>query len=73
MQEAEKVAQDIMQCSPLGIMSIKEMALDGLEMPLREANNPRKFPLFLKFFQSEDWIEGPRAFTEKRKPKWLNP
>jgi len=73
MQEAEKVAQDIMQCSPLGIMSIKEMALDGLEIPLREANNPRKFPLFLKFFQSEDWIEGPRAFTEKRKPKWLNP
>jgi crotonobetainyl-CoA hydratase len=73
MQEAEKVAQDIMECSPLGIMSIKEMALDGLEMPLREANNPRKFPLFLKFYQSEDYIEGPKAFTEKRKPKWSNP
>ena len=62
-----------MECSPLGIMAIKEMALDGLEIPLREANNPRKFPLFLKFFQSEDYIEGPKAFTEKRKPKWSNP
>jgi len=73
MKEAEKVAQDIMECSPLGIMAIKEMALDGLEIPLREANIPQKFPLFLKFFQSEDYIEGPRAFTEKRKPKWSNP
>lgn len=73
MKEAEKIAQDIMECSPLGIMTIKEMALDGLELPLREANKIGKFPLFVKFFQSEDYIEGPRAFTEKRKPKWLNP
>jgi len=69
MKEAEKAAEDIMQCSPLGIKAVKEMALDGLEIPLREANK-NQFPLFHQFARSEDYIEGPRAFTEKRDPNW---
>ena len=31
------------------------------------------FPLVAKLFSSEDVIEGPRAFAEKRKPRWKNP
>lgn len=72
MKEAEKVANDILKCSPLGIMATKQVANDGLEIPLREAMK-NKFPLFYKFLTSKDWIEGPVAFTEKRKPNWLNP
>ncbi len=69
MEEAEKIAKDIMECSPLGIKAIKEMALDGLEIPFREANK-NNFPSIIQFYKSQDFIEGPKAFTEKRKPKW---
>ena len=69
MKEAEKIAADIMEGSPLGVKAIKEMALDGLEIPFREANK-NNFPLLRQFYTSEDAIEGPRAFTEKRKPNW---
>ena len=69
MEEAEKIARDIMECSPLGIMGIKQEALDGIDMPLMEANK-NDFPLIRQFMKSQDWIEGPRAFTEKRKPNW---
>lgn len=69
MEEAEKIAQDIMSCSPLAIKAIKEMSLDGIDMPLKEANK-NQFPSIFEFYKSQDFIEGPKAFTEKRKPKW---
>jgi crotonobetainyl-CoA hydratase len=69
MIEAEKMATVIMQGSPLAIRAIKQMANDGLEMTLRKANTTI-FPLYAKFSQSHDFIEGPKAFSEKRKPEW---
>jgi crotonobetainyl-CoA hydratase len=72
MDEAEKIANNIMEGSPGSIKAIKEMSIDGLEMPLKEANK-NQFPSIIQFYRSKDFIEGPVAFTEKRKPKWLNP
>ncbi len=69
ISEAEKTANIIMEGSPLSIRTIKQMANDGLEMTLREALFAN-FPLFTKFLQSHDFIEGPKAFSEKRKPVW---
>ncbi|KKN21654.1 hypothetical protein LCGC14_0923110 [marine sediment metagenome] len=69
MAEAEKVAHKIMEGSPLAIRAIKQMANDGLETTLRKAYSTT-YPLYRKFTQSQDFIEGPRAFSEKRKPKW---
>ncbi|MHA2039738.1 MAG: enoyl-CoA hydratase-related protein, partial [Promethearchaeota archaeon] len=69
MVEAEKIADTIMGGSPLAIRAIKQMANDGLEMTLRKAFSTT-FPLYRTFTQSQDFIEGPRAFSEKRKPKW---
>ncbi|MFW9941125.1 MAG: enoyl-CoA hydratase-related protein [Candidatus Thorarchaeota archaeon] len=69
ISEAEKMAEVIMEGSPLAIRAIKQMANDGLEMTLRKANTTI-FPLYRKFTQSHDFIEGPRAFSEKRKPNW---
>ena len=69
MPEAEKIANIIMEGSPLAIRAIKEMANEGLETTLRKAL-PTMFPLYTKFMQSPDFIEGPRAFSEKRKPVW---
>ena len=69
MAEAEKMANVIMEGSPLAIRAIKQMANDGLETTLRKANTTM-FPLYRQFTQSHDFIEGPRAFSEKRKPIW---
>jgi len=67
--EAEKMANIIMEGSPLAIRAIKQMANDGLETTLRKANSTL-FPFYRKFTQSHDFIEGPKAFSEKRKPIW---
>ena len=69
MAEAEKMANKIIEGSPLAIRAIKQMANDGLEMTMRKAFNTM-FPLYGKFAQSHDFIEGPKAFSEKRKPVW---
>ncbi|MHA2284009.1 MAG: enoyl-CoA hydratase-related protein [Promethearchaeota archaeon] len=69
LEETEKIANLIMEGSPLAIRTIKQMAVDGLQMSLKEALFAN-FPLFSKFLQSHDFREGPRAFAEKRKPVW---
>jgi len=69
MSTAEKWANDILRCSPLSIRASKEAAMKGLGMPLEQA-------LASNFWgqqvlrQSEDYIEGPKAFAEKRPPQW---
>ena len=69
LEEAEKIANLIMEGSPLAVRTIKQMAIDGLQMTLKEALFA-DFPLFTKFQQSHDFREGPKAFSEKRKPDW---
>jgi len=69
LEEAEKITNLIMEGSPLAIRTIKQMAVDGLQMTLKEALFAN-FPLFTKFLQSHDFREGPKAFSEKRKPVW---
>ncbi|MCP4756965.1 MAG: enoyl-CoA hydratase [Proteobacteria bacterium] len=69
MATAEEMAEEIMLGSPLANRAIKQTVNQGLEMTLQEANQAVT-PLYKRFVASEDFVEGPRAFTEKRKPKW---
>ena len=69
VRTAEKWAAEIMECSPLSVQASKEAAYKGLHMSLEEANRTN-FPATKKLFSSQDLIEGPRAFAEKRKPNW---
>lgn len=68
MPTAQKWAAEIMMGAPLAIQASKEAALKGLAHPLD--NVPRLFPLQESMYASEDFIEGPKAFSEKRPPKW---
>jgi dehydration protein DpgD len=61
--------QDIIRCAPLSVRSTKESTMRGLELPLQEAAQGR-YEWEMKRRQSEDAIEGPRAFAEKRAPNW---
>jgi crotonobetainyl-CoA hydratase len=65
---AEKWASEIMQGAPLAIQASKEATLRGLAYPLEEV--PRLFPIQEALYASEDYIEGPKAFAEKRPPQW---
>ena len=66
---AERWARDICECSPLAVQATKQAALLGLGRPVADAMSA-SYPAVQKLFSSEDAVEGPRAFAEKRKPVW---
>lgn len=66
---AERWAKEISVCSPLSVRATKEASMRGLDVPLAEALKTR-YPATETLFASEDMIEGPRAFAEKREPQW---
>jgi enoyl-CoA hydratase/carnithine racemase len=66
---AERWAQDILRCAPLSVRASKEGAMNGLNLPLQAAiNNNYSLSHIMRY--SEDYVEGPRAFAEKREPRW---
>ena len=69
MATAERWAREITECSPLAVQATKQAALLGLGKPPAEAMGG-SYPAVQKLFTSEDVVEGPRAFAEKRKPRW---
>ncbi|MBW1785777.1 MAG: enoyl-CoA hydratase/isomerase family protein [Deltaproteobacteria bacterium] len=69
MSAAEAWAERIMACSPLAIRATKEATLKGFDMPLEHACKVA-FRGQVAMWQSEDYVEGPKAFAEKRKPQW---
>jgi crotonobetainyl-CoA hydratase len=66
---AERWAREICECAPLSVQASKQAAYQGLAKPLEEAMS-FPYPMVQKLFSSEDLVEGPRAFAEKRKPVW---
>ena len=58
-----------MEAAPLSVRATKQMAISGLDWPLEVAMS-RTFSEQQKFVASADHVEGPRAFSEKRKPNW---
>src|SRR5438477_3424949 len=69
METAERWAREVLECSPFAAQASKQAALQGLGRPLAEAM-VAQYPLVQRLFTSEDVVEGPRAFAEKRKPVW---
>ena len=61
--------EDILKCAPLSVRSTKEAAMRGLQMTLEEAGKAR-YEWEMKRRESQDSVEGPRAFAEKRAPNW---
>jgi crotonobetainyl-CoA hydratase len=64
-------AREICQCSPLAIRASKQTAMRSLEQPFEVAiHDQSNLPALKAMSVSEDAREGPRAFAEKRAPRW---
>jgi enoyl-CoA hydratase/carnithine racemase len=69
MTAAERWARTIAECSPLSVQATKQAALQGFGKPLGDAMFAH-YPAVDRLWGSEDVVEGPRAFAEKRAPRW---
>jgi enoyl-CoA hydratase/carnithine racemase len=69
MAAAERWASEILECSPLSVRLTKESVLAGLSHSVEEAMQMDR-PRLKRLLESQDFIEGPKAFAEKRKPQW---
>jgi crotonobetainyl-CoA hydratase len=73
MTEAHKLAELLASGPPLVYAAIKEVVREAEDMKFQEALNKitkSQFESVERLYRSEDQIEGARAFSEKRNPKW---
>ena len=74
MEEARKWAAQMLECSPLALRATKEVARKTMlgEDFERKLVDAREFPAAKRLRTSNDYVEGPRAFAEKRKPQFTD-
>jgi crotonobetainyl-CoA hydratase len=71
MDEARRWAGLILECSPMSVRATKQVVMRSLDAPaLETAMHNSHYPAFIAMAHSEDTVEGPKAFAEKRKPNW---
>jgi enoyl-CoA hydratase/carnithine racemase len=69
---AERWAESICKNSPMSIRASKQAIQKGMAVSLQQAiAEQREYPAVKAMAQSQDFVEGPKAFAEKRPPKWL--
>jgi E-phenylitaconyl-CoA hydratase len=69
MNEVDRWVATLLERGPLALRTAKQAILQGLEMPLDEGLRLEQ-RLFKGLLSTEDAVEGPRAFAEKRKPNF---
>jgi len=68
-QAVERWLADILACAPLSVKAVKQMVRRGAGLSPQEAQMLR-LPALIRALTSADQDEGPRAFREKRPPRW---
>ncbi|MBI4287065.1 MAG: enoyl-CoA hydratase/isomerase family protein [Chloroflexi bacterium] len=69
MPAAEALANKINENGPIAVRGAKEAAYRGVRMPLEDGLRLEEL-ISANVVKSEDAMEGPKAFSEKRKPNY---
>lgn len=69
MNETQKLVNTLLERGPLALRAAKQAMLQGLDMTLDEGMNLEQ-QLFRTLLRTEDAVEGPKAFAQKRKPNF---
>lgn len=71
LEAALAMAREIAACSPAAVRAAKQVAMRGADVPLEEALAAQaEWPMVRAMRASPDYVEGPRAFAEKRPARW---
>ncbi len=75
MPRARAIATTIAESAPLAVRALLEAVSATVDLPLQQAFAKLKrgisgLPHYERMMSSEDFLEGPRAFAEKRDPVW---
>lgn len=64
------IANQIIEMAPLAIEASKQVMLQSFDISDLKAAIRKSYPAAVRMLASEDAKEGPRAFAEKRAPRW---
>jgi crotonobetainyl-CoA hydratase len=71
LKTARAWADQMLECSPLSIRASKQTVMQSLNVSdLKESMQNGRYPAIADMARSDDFVEGPKAFAEKRKPQW---
>jgi enoyl-CoA hydratase/carnithine racemase len=70
MEAAERWASEMLECSPLLLQITKQSAQAGFGLTVDEAIALDWEERIPRMLASQDYVEGPKAFAEKRTPVW---
>ncbi len=69
-KEARNWARQICACAPLSVRASKDVVYRSLDSASLEESMKTQYESVKTMVTSEDFIEGPKAFAEKRPPNW---
>ena len=70
MEEARRWAGMVCECAPLSVRASKDVVYTSLDIASLKDSMEHSYDSVRTMATSEDFIEGPKAFSEKRPPNW---
>ena len=73
MDSALELAREIRAAAPLSVAAVQEVLADTAMLDVRDGfarMRSGRLARYERMLRSEDAVEGPRAFAEKRPPRW---
>jgi crotonobetainyl-CoA hydratase len=70
MEVTGRWASDICACAPLSIRASKDVVYRSLSTGSLEESMATQYESVKTMVSSQDFVEGPKAFAEKRPPNW---
>lgn len=70
MDTARQWADQIKACAPLSVRASKDVVYTSLDMESLQESMEHQYDSVRAMIKSDDFVEGPKAFSEKRAPNW---